>query len=49
MARGVAFSEGMPWQAGAAPVALVALGLSVKYVKEAITWTEDNVEAKVEA
>ena len=49
MARGVAFSEGMPWQAGAAPVALVSLGLSVKYVKEAITWTEDKVEAKVEA
>lgn len=41
MARGVAFSEGMPWQAGAAPVALVSLALSVKYVKEALTWTED--------
>ena len=50
MARGVAFSEGMPWQAGAAPVALVSLALSVKYVKEALTWTEDVVESeKVEA
>ena len=33
MARGVAYNEGMPWQAGAAPVALVSLALSVKYVK----------------
>jgi hypothetical protein len=46
MSRGVAYSEGMPWQAGAGPVALVSLGLSVKYVKEALTWTEDD---KVEA
>ena len=41
MARGVAFAEGMPWQ-GAAPVALVSLALSVKYVKEAITWTDEE-------
>ena len=46
MARGVAYSENMPWQAGAAPVALVSLGLSAKYVKEALTWSdEDKVEA----
>ena len=50
MARGVAFAEGMPWQAGAAPVALVSLALSVKYVKEAITWTdEEKVVETVEA
>jgi len=46
MARGVAFQESMPWQAGAAPVALVSLALSVKYVKEAITWEDEPVAAK---
>jgi hypothetical protein len=30
----------MPWQAGAAPIALTSLGLGVKYVKEALTWEE---------
>ena len=49
MARGVAYAENMPWQAGAAPVALVSLGLSVKYVKEALTWTDEPVKEKVEA
>ena len=49
MARGVAYAENMPWQAGAAPVALVSLGLSVKYVKEALTWTNEPVKEKVEA
>ena len=49
MARGVAYAENMPWQAGAAPVALVSLGLSVKYVKEALSWTNEPVKEKVEA
>ena len=49
MARGVAYAENMPWQAGAAPVALVSLGLSIKYVKEALTWTNEPVKEKVEA
>ena len=46
MARGVAFQESMPWQEGAAPVALVSLALSVKYVQEAITWEDEPVAAK---
>jgi putative membrane protein len=41
MARGVGYSENMPWQAGAAPVALVSLGLSIKYLKEAFQWSEE--------
>ena len=41
MARGVAFAPDMPWQAGAAPVALTSVALGVKYVKEALTWEED--------
>ena len=49
MARGVAYAENMPWQAGAAPVALVSLGLSIKYVKEALTWTDEPAKEKVEA
>ena len=49
MARGVAYADNMPWQAGAAPVALVSLGLSVKYVKEALTWEDEKVAEKVEA
>lgn len=35
MARGVGYNAEFPWQAGAAPVALAALGLSAKYLKEA--------------
>ena len=49
MARGVAYAENMPWQASAAPVALVSLGLSIKYVKEALTWTDEPAKEKVEA
>lgn len=41
MARGVAFAPDMPWQAGAAPIALTSVALGVKYVKEALTWEED--------
>ena len=42
MARGVGYSNELPWQAGAALVALPTVGLSVKYVKEALSWTEDE-------
>lgn len=42
MSRGVAYADGMPWQLGAAPVALTLFGLSYKYVKEALTWSEDD-------
>lgn len=41
MARGVAYAPDMPWQAGAAPIALTSVALGVKYVKEALTWEED--------
>lgn len=41
MARGVGYSQDIPWQAEAALAALVFGGLSFKYVKEALTF-EDN-------
>lgn len=41
MSRGVGYAEWFPWQAGAAPVALTILGLSFKYVREALVWEED--------
>ena len=40
MARGVGYAEWLPWQAGAAPVALCLFGLGYKYVKEALDWQE---------
>ncbi|KAJ1405903.1 hypothetical protein B484DRAFT_337689 [Ochromonadaceae sp. CCMP2298] len=40
MARGVGYTEWLPWQAGAAPVALGVFGLTFKYVKEALDWKE---------
>lgn len=40
MARGVAYLEWLPWQAGAAPVALSLGALGYKYIKEAVEWTE---------
>ena len=40
MSRGVFYTEGMPWQLGAAPVALSVFGLGAKYVKEALDWEE---------
>ena len=50
MARGVGYGDGsFPWQAGAGGVAAVCLGLTVKYVKEAITWEDEKVAEKVEA
>lgn len=42
MSRGVGYAEGLPWQAGAAPVALTLVGLGFKYVKEALDWQEDE-------
>ena len=41
MARGGWFQRDMPWQLGAAPVALALGGLGYKYVNEALTWEED--------
>eukprot|EP00985_Skeletonema_marinoi_P030081 scaffold30391_cov123-Skeletonema_marinoi.AAC.3 len=41
MARGVGYSQDIPWQAEAALAALVFGGLSFKYIKEALTF-EDN-------
>ena len=40
MARGVGYAEWLPWPVGAAPVGLAAVGLGVKYVKEALDWEE---------
>lgn len=42
MARGVGYADWLSWQLGAAPVALIAVGLGGKYVKEALDWTEDE-------
>ena len=42
MARGVWFQQDMPWQLGAAPVALALGGLGYKYINEALTWQEDD-------
>ena len=44
-----AITASPPWQAGAAPVVLVLGGLGFKYVKEALDWTEDPVDAAVDA
>lgn len=41
MSRGVWFQQEMDWHLGAAPVAVASVGLGIKYVKEALTWTED--------
>mmetsp|Transcript_2451 Transcript_2451/g.5306 ORF Transcript_2451/g.5306 Transcript_2451/m.5306 type:complete len:277 (-) Transcript_2451:120-950(-) len=41
MARGVGYSEDIPWQAEAALAALIFGGLSFKYVKEALTFEEN--------
>eukprot|EP01036_Dinobryon_divergens_P030487 gene30487-39736_t len=42
MSRGVGYSDSFPWQLGAVPVALSAAGLGYKYVKEALTWEDEN-------
>jgi hypothetical protein len=40
VARGVLYSESIPWQAEAGLAAAVFAGLSFKYLKEAFTWEE---------
>lgn len=40
MARGIGYNESIPWQAEAAGVALIFLGLGFKYVREALTFEE---------
>jgi hypothetical protein len=40
VARGVLYSESIPWQAEAGLAAVVFAGLSFKYLKEAFTWEE---------
>jgi putative membrane protein len=42
MARGVGYSADFPWQAEAGLAAVVFLGLSFKYVKEALTFEDSN-------
>ena len=41
-ARGVSNTESFPGQAGAACTALTLVGSSVLYVKQALTWTDDD-------
>jgi uncharacterized membrane protein len=40
MARGVGYNESIPWQAEAALALIVTLGLSFKYIKEALTFED---------
>lgn len=40
MARGVLYSDSIPWEAEAGLSAAVFAGLSFKYLKEAFTWEE---------
>ena len=42
MARGIAYTESIPWQAEAALVPIVLVGLGGKYIKEALDWKEDE-------
>ena len=46
MARGIGYNESIPWQAEAAGVALIFLGLGFKYVKEALTFEARLLETK---
>jgi hypothetical protein len=46
MARGVGYSEDIPWQAEAGLAALIFAGASFKYLKEAFSF-KDNI-TKVE-
>jgi uncharacterized membrane protein len=41
MARGVAYSEDIPWEAEAALAALIFVGASFKYLKEAFSFEDD--------
>lgn len=47
MARGVGYSADFPWQAEAGLAAAVFLGLSFKYVKEALTFEDSNSSIEV--
>lgn len=42
MARGVFYTNDIPWQIGACVSVIVFGGLSYKYVREALTWTEEE-------
>ena len=42
MARGVSYTNAIPWQVGAGISVLVFGGLSYKYIQEALTWTEEE-------
>ena len=43
MSRGVFYADWLPWQAAAFPPVLALFGLGVRYVKEAVEWTDDGV------
>ncbi len=43
MSRGVLYSSEIPWQAGAVLATVFSLGLTYKYVKEALTWKEPDL------
>lgn len=44
MARGVGYNESFPWQAEAGLAAVVFAGAAFKYVKEALTWSDESEE-----
>jgi len=46
MARGIGYMDDFPWQAGAGVTGLTLVGLSVKYVKEALDWEEPTSEVE---
>ena len=48
MSRGVFYTGDFPWQLGAALVVVSFGGFGFKYVKEALTWTDDDVVVVVE-
>ena len=48
MSRGIGYMPDLPWQLGAAPAALALFGLGFKYIKEALTWKEDDNTEEVE-
>jgi uncharacterized membrane protein len=43
MARGVAYNQDFPWQAGAGVAVLALVGLGFKYIKEALEFEDDAV------
>ena len=49
MARGVGYMENFPWQAGAAIVALATGGAGYKYIKEGLSWKEEEAAVSEEA